>query len=130
MTEALTRAAWLRNEIERHNHAYYVQDAPQTSDAQYDLLMRELQALEASYPELITPESPTQRVGAAPLTAFGSVTHAVPMLSLGNAFEPEDVIAFDKRVADTLKAAGKLSGNQQVDYFCELKLDGLAINLR
>lgn len=130
MTEALTRAAWLRNEIERHNHAYYVQDAPQTSDAQYDLLMRELQALEVSYPELITPESPTQRVGATPLAAFGSVTHAVPMLSLGNAFEPEDVIAFDKRVADTLKAAGKLSGNQQVDYFCELKLDGLAINVR
>ena len=130
MTEALTRAAWLRAEIERHNQAYYVQDAPQTSDAQYDLLMRELQALEASHPELITPESPTQRVGAAPLTAFGSVIHVVPMLSLGNAFEAEDVHAFDKRVADTLKAAGKLSGTEQVDYFCELKLDGLAINLR
>ncbi|MEI8399459.1 MAG: NAD-dependent DNA ligase LigA [Alcaligenaceae bacterium] len=130
MTEALKRAAWLRAEIERHNQAYYVQDAPQTSDAQYDLLMRELQALEASHPELITPDSPTQRVGAAPLTAFGSVTHAVPMLSLGNAFESEDVHAFDKRVADTLKAAGKLSGAGQVDYFCELKLDGLAINLR
>ena len=130
MTEALTRAAWLRGEIERHNHAYYVQDAPQTSDAQYDLLMRELQALEANYPELITPDSPTQRVGAAPLTAFGSVTHAVPMLSLGNAFEAEDVHAFDKRVGDTLRAAGKLSGAEQVDYFCELKLDGLAINLR
>ena len=130
MTEALARATWLRNEIERHNQAYYVQDAPQTSDAQYDLLMRELQALEASYPELITPDSPTQRVGASPLTAFGSVTHAVPMLSLGNAFEAEDVHAFDKRVADILKAAGKLSVAEQVNYFCELKLDGLAINLR
>ncbi len=130
MTEPLARAAWLHREIERHNHAYYVLDAPQASDAQYDLLMRELLALEAKYPELITPESPTQRVGAAPLTAFGSVTHAVPMLSLGNAFEPEDVHAFDKRVADTLKAAGKLSGALQVDYFCELKLDGLALNLR
>ena len=130
MTEALTRAAWLRAEIERHNQAYYGQDAPQTSDAQYDLLMRELQALEASHPELITPESPTQRVGVAPLTAFGSVTHVVPMLSLGNAFEAEDVHAFDKRVADTLRAAGKLSGAEQVHYFCELKLDGLAINLR
>ncbi len=130
MTEALARATWLRNEIERHNQAYYIQDAPQTSDAQYDLLMRELQALEASYPELITPDSPTQRVGASPLTAFGSVTHAVPMLSLGNAFEAEDVHAFDKRVADTLKAAGKLSVAEQVNYFCELKLDGLAINLR
>ncbi|NQW84173.1 MAG: NAD-dependent DNA ligase LigA [Alcaligenaceae bacterium] len=130
MTEPLARAAWLLREIERHNHAYYVLDAPQASDAQYDLLMRELLALEAKYPELITPESPTQRVGAAALTAFGSVTHAVPMLSLGNAFEPEDVHAFDKRVADTLKAAGKLSGALQVDYFCELKLDGLALNLR
>jgi len=130
MTEALARATWLREEIERHNQAYYVQDAPQTSDAQYDLLMRELQALEASYPELITPESPTQRVGAAPLSAFGSVTHSVPMLSLGNAFEAEDVQAFDKRVADTLRAASKLSGTEQVHYFCELKLDGLAINLR
>lgn len=130
MTEPLARSAWLHREIERHNHAYYVLDAPQASDAQYDLLMRELLALEAKYPDLITPESPTQRVGAAPLTAFGSVTHAVPMLSLGNAFEPEDVHAFDKRVADTLKAAGKLSGALQVDYFCELKLDGLALNLR
>jgi DNA ligase (NAD+) len=130
MTEPLARAAWLHREIERHNHAYYVLDAPQASDAQYDLLMRELLALEAKYPELITPESPTQRVGAAPLTAFGSVTHAVPMLSLGNAFEPEDVHAFDKRVTDTLKAAGKLNGALQVDYFCELKLDGLALNLR
>ena len=130
MTEPLVRAAWLHREIERHNHAYYVLDAPQASDAQYDLLMRELLALEAKYPELITPESPTQRVGAAPLTAFGSVTHAVPMLSLGNAFELEDVHAFDKRVADTLKAAGKLNGALQVDYFCELKLDGLALNLR
>ena len=130
MTEPLARAAWLHREIERHNQAYYVLDAPQASDAQYDLLMRELLALEAKYPELITPESPTQRVGAAPLTAFGSVTHAVPMLSLGNAFESEDVHAFDKRVADTLKAAGKLSGTLQVDYFCELKLDGLALNLR
>jgi len=130
MTEPLARAAWLHREIERHNHAYYVLDAPQASDAQYDLLMRELLALEAKYPELITPESPTQRVGAAPLMAFGSVTHAVPMLSLGNAFEPEDVHAFDKRVTDTLKAAGKLNGALQVDYFCELKLDGLALNLR
>lgn len=130
MTEPLARAAWLHRQIERHNHAYYVLDAPQASDAQYDLLMRELLALEAKYPDLITPESPTQRVGAAPLTAFGSVTHAVPMLSLGNAFEPEDVHAFDKRVTDTLKAAGKLNGALQVDYFCELKLDGLALNLR
>ena len=130
MTEPLDRAIWLRNEIEQHNRAYYVLDAPQISDAAYDLLMRELQALEAAHPELITPESPTQRVGATPLAAFGSVTHAVPMLSLGNAFETEDVQAFDKRVTDTLRAAGQLTLQEQVAYFCELKLDGLAINLR
>ena len=130
MTDPLERVAGLRNEIEQHNHAYYVLDAPQVSDAQYDLLMRELQALEAQHPELITPESPTQRVGAAPLAAFASVTHSVPMLSLGNAFEVEDVQAFDKRVTDSLRAAGKLTSDEQTAYFCELKLDGLAINLR
>ena len=130
MTDPLERVAGLRNEIEQHNHAYYVLDAPQVSDAQYDLLMRELQALEAQHPELITPESPTQRVGAAPLAAFASVTHSVPMLSLGNAFVVEDVQAFDKRVTDSLRAAGKLTSDEQTAYFCELKLDGLAINLR
>jgi DNA ligase (NAD+) len=130
MTELLERVAGLRSEIERHNHAYYVLDAPQISDARYDLLMRELQALEAQHPELIIPESPTQRVGAAPLAAFASVTHSVPMLSLGNAFEVEDVQAFDKRVTDSLRAAGKLTSDEQTAYFCELKLDGLAINLR
>ncbi|MEI7569302.1 MAG: NAD-dependent DNA ligase LigA [Alcaligenaceae bacterium] len=130
MTDPLERVAGLRNEIEQHNHAYYVLDAPQVSDAQYDLLMRELLALETQYPELITSASPTQRVGAAPLAAFASVTHSVPMLSLGNAFEAEDVQAFDKRVTDSLRAAGKLTSDEQTAYFCELKLDGLAINLR
>jgi len=124
------RVQWLRAQIETHNHAYYVLDAPSISDAEYDALMRELQVLESAHPELITPESPTQRVGATPLAAFGSVTHAVPMLSLGNAFETEEVLAFDKRIADTLSAAGKLAAGQQVEYFCELKLDGLAISLR
>jgi DNA ligase (NAD+) len=121
---------WLRGEIERHNQAYYVHDAPEVSDAQYDILMRELQSLEAVHPQLVTTDSPTQRVGASPLAAFGSVTHSVPMLSLGNAFEDTEVRAFDKRVADTLRAAGKLSADQEVSYFCELKLDGLAISLR
>ena len=85
------RLQWLCAEIERHNHAYYVLDDPKVSDAQYDQLMRELQALEAKHPELLTPASPTQRVGAAPLAAFSSVTHRVPMLSLGNAFEAQEV---------------------------------------
>jgi DNA ligase (NAD+) len=124
------RLTWLRGEIERHNQAYYVHDAPVVSDAQYDVLMRELQSLEAAHPHLVTIDSPSQRVGAAPLAAFGSVTHRVPMLSLGNAFEQDEVRAFDKRVADTLRAAGKLSADQEVSYFCELKLDGLAISLR
>ena len=130
INQSHNRAQWLRAQIDTHNYAYYVLDAPSVPDAEYDALMRELQALESAHPELITPESPTQRVGAAPLAAFGSVTHAVSMLSLGNAFETEEVLAFDKRIADTLSAAGKLPAGQQVEYFCELKLDGLAISLR
>ncbi|MDN3987070.1 NAD-dependent DNA ligase LigA [Zwartia vadi] len=124
------RLLWLRSEIERHNQAYYVHDAPVVSDAEYDALMRELQTLETAHPDLVTADSPTQRVGASPLVAFGSVTHSVPMLSLGNAFEDAEVRAFDKRIADTLRAAGKLAPSEEVTYFCELKLDGLAISLR
>ena len=127
---AAQAAARLRAEIEQHNVRYYVYDDPSISDAAYDELMRELQALEAAHPELVTPESPTQRVGAAPVSAFGSVSHAVPMLSLGNAFEAEDVEAFDRRVTDTLRGAGLLGPAEEADYFCELKLDGLAISLR
>ncbi|NDY82692.1 NAD-dependent DNA ligase LigA [Orrella sp. NBD-18] len=128
--EPVDRIDWLRAEIERHNHAYYVLDHPTISDAQYDQLMRELQSLEAAHPDRITMDSPTQRVGAAPLSSFGSVTHTVPMLSLGNAFEDGEVEAFDKRVADMLRAAGKLQLDRSVEYFCELKLDGLALSLR
>ena len=127
---AAQAAARLRAEIEQHNVRYYVYDDPSISDAEYDRLMSELQALEAEHPELVTPESPTQRVGAAPVSAFGSVRHVVPMLSLGNAFDEEDVTAFDRRVTDTLRGAGLLGPAQQADYFCELKLDGLAISLR
>jgi DNA ligase (NAD+) len=123
-------AARLRAELEQHNVRYYVYDEPSVSDAEYDGLMRQLEALEAEYPELVTPESPTQRVGAAPVSAFGSVRHAVPMLSLNNAFDEEEVAAFDRRVTDTLRGAGMLGPAQQADYFCELKLDGLAISLR
>ncbi|CAM3746231.1 NAD-dependent DNA ligase LigA [Bordetella sputigena] len=129
-TAAQEEIARLRVEIEQHNYRYYVEDAPTVSDAEYDGLMRRLEALEKDHPELVTPESPTQRVGAAPLTAFGAVTHAVPMLSLGNAFDEEEVRAFDKRVTDTLRASGQLGPTAQPDYFCELKLDGLAISLR
>lgn len=128
--QAAQRAAELRHEIEQHNVRYYVQDAPTISDADYDALMRELVQLETEHPELVTPESPTQRVGATPLAAFGSVQHAVPMLSLGNAFDEEEVRAFDRRVSETLRGAGLLGPEDSPEYFCELKLDGLAINLR
>lgn len=124
------KAARLRAQINEHNTHYYVYDEPVVSDAEYDSLMRELQALEAEHPELVTPLSPTQRVGAAPVSAFGSVRHVVPMLSLGNAFDEADLQAFDRRVTETLRAAGMLKPTQQADYFCELKLDGLAISLR
>jgi len=122
--------ARLRSEIEQHNYRYYVQDDPSISDAAYDALMRALIELEAAHPELVTPESPTQRVGATPLAAFGAVRHALPMLSLGNAFDDEEVQAFDRRVTDTLRAAGLLGPTERAAYFCELKLDGLAISLR
>lgn len=123
-------AVRLRAEIDEHNTRYYVDDAPSISDAQYDALLRELMDIEATYPELVSPQSPTQRVGAAPVAALGSIKHSVPMLSLGNAFDDEEVLAFDRRVTQTLRNAGLLGPAQQLDYFCELKLDGLAINLR
>lgn len=126
----LKRVQELHHQLAQHNWAYYVKDEPSISDAQYDALMNELLALEAAHPEWITPDSPTQRVGAAPLDGFASVQHAVPMLSLGNAFEDDDVHAFDKRVADTLADAGLIGLVRHVDYIAEYKFDGLAISLR
>ncbi|SAL10169.1 DNA ligase [Caballeronia sordidicola] len=117
------RAEWLRAELERANYAYYVLDQPDLPDAEYDILFKELQQIEAAEPELITPDSPTQRVGGQVSTGFQPVTHDVPMLSLNNGFADENVVAFDKRVADTL-------GHAPVEYACELKFDGLAISLR
>lgn len=117
------RAAWLRDELNRHNYAYHVLDNPSIPDAEYDKLFRELQALEAAHPELLVVDSPTQRVGALALSAFPQVTHSVPMLSLGNGFEDEDIVAFDRRVCEGLNAT-------EVEYATELKFDGLAINLR
>jgi DNA ligase (NAD+) len=118
--EARVRA--LREEIERHNYNYYVLDAPTIPDAEYDRLFRELLALEAQHPELVTPDSPTRRVGAPPLPEFRPVTHRVPMLSLANAFDDEDVAAFDRRVREGL-------GQDRIDYAVEPKFDGLAISL-
>jgi DNA ligase (NAD+) len=117
------RAAFLRAELERHNHAYYVLDAPTIPDAEYDRLFRELQDIEAAHPVLATPDSPTRRVGGAPLPAFAQVAHAVPMLSLNNAFSADEAAAFDRRCREAL-------GVESVDYACEPKFDGLAITLR
>ena len=120
--KAGVRAAQLRREIERHNRLYYNEAAPEVSDAEYDALFRELQALEAEHPELATPDSPTHRVGSKPSDGFAAVTHRIPMLSLANAFADEDVAAFDQRVRNGLEV-------DQVEYSCELKFDGLAISL-
>jgi DNA ligase (NAD+) len=116
------RVRALRDEIDEHNFLYYVKDQPRISDAAYDDLMRELVAIESAHPELVTADSPTQRVGAAPSNAFAAVAHGLPMLSLENAFEAADVQAFDARVREA-------AGVEAVDYVAEPKLDGLAVNL-
>ena len=121
-TSAERRVAELREKIEKANYEYHVLDQPTIADEAYDALMRELQSLEAAHPELVTPESPTQRVGAPASTRFAPVQHAAPMLSLSNAFNEEELRAFDQRVR-------KLLGRENVGYVCELKIDGLAINL-
>jgi DNA ligase (NAD+) len=116
------RVAELREKIEKANYEYHALDRPTISDPAYDALMRELQALEEAHPELVTPESPTQRVGAPAASRFAPVHHAAPMLSLSNAFDEEELRAFDQRVR-------KLLGRDAIGYVCELKIDGLAINL-
>ena len=116
------RAEELRREIEGHNHRYYVLDDPSVSDAEYDTLFRELADLEAAHPELATPESPTQRVGGAPLEEFPQVVHRTPMLSLNNAFTEEEVAGFDRRAREALR-------KEEIEYAAEPKFDGLAISL-
>ncbi len=116
------RVARLRQEIEQHNHRYYVLDAPVIPDAEYDRLFRELQELEAARPDLVSTDSPTQRVGAAPLAEFAPAPHRQPMLSLNNAFATDEVEAFDRRVREAL-------GQEGVEYAVEPKFDGLAISL-
>jgi len=121
-SEAKKRIDELRKLIEYHNHRYYVLDSPEISDADYDKLMRELQRLEEQFPQLLTPDSPTQRVGAAPVEAFGVVEHQVPMLSLGKAFSHEELLAWHKRVSGLL-------GEPEFDLVAEHKMDGLAVAL-
>lgn len=127
MTDAKTaaeRIAQLRGEINEHDYRYYVLDEPSIPDAEYDRLFKELGALETEHPGLITTDSPTQRVGGEALTSFGQVQHEVPMLSLGNAFEEQDLTDFDRRVREGLGFEGGV-----VEYSCEPKLDGLAVSL-
>jgi DNA ligase (NAD+) len=116
------RIAELRERINYHSHRYHVLDSPEVSDAEYDTLMAELRGLEEEHPELITPDSPTQRVGAAPLEAFGVVEHPIPLLSLANVFSLEELHAWHRRISN-------LVPGREMDFVCELKMDGLAVAL-
>ncbi|XUX01347.1 MAG: NAD-dependent DNA ligase LigA [Dehalogenimonas sp.] len=122
LLKAQARVQELRREIEHHNYQYYVLDAPEISDEEYDALLRELQKLETAFPSLVTPASPTQRVGAEPLKAFGVVRHRRPLLSLGNAFTKDELRDWVQRVT-------KLLPGEKLDFVCEHKMDGLAIAL-
>ena len=120
--DVLNRVAELRASLDYHNHRYYVLDATEISDAQYDVLIRELRELETQHPELVTPQSPTQRVGAEPSSGFAQAAHAVQMFSLGNAFDDDELMAWHRRTAETLES-------EAFDMACELKYDGLAVAL-
>ena len=120
------RIAELRRQIAHHDYRYYTLDAPEISDAEYDSLMRELRELEAQHPELVTPDSPTQRVGAPPSGKFAKVRHAVPMLSLSNAFSEEDLVEFVARIRRFLR----LGDDEEIVFTAEPKIDGLSLSLR
>jgi DNA ligase (NAD+) len=119
----LARVSWLREQLREHNYRYYVLNQPSIPDVEYDRLFRELQQLEQQHPELKTPDSPTQRVGATPVKSFLPVKHDIPMLSLANAFTFEELDDFDQRIHDRLKT------HDPIEYACEPKLDGLAVSL-
>ena len=121
--DVISRAGELRDIITEHNYQYYVLDDPRVPDAEYDRLFRELQDLEAQYPDIVTPDTPTRRVGASVETTFEEVVHRIPMLSLDNAFSDEELRDFDRRVRDRLKT------EEDIEYVCEPKLDGLAVSL-
>ena len=113
----------LRDKIRHHEYLYYVLDNPELTDAEFDKLMNELKKLEAEHPELITPDSPTQRVGGKPREGFVKVKHSSPMLSLDNAYSEEELRDWERRVHE-------LSGESRIDYVCELKLDGMSLAVR
>ena len=120
--QAEERIRYLRREIAFHEKKYYVDNDPQISDYEFDLLAKELQELETQFPELITPESPTQRVGEHPLEGFVSIEHRIPMLSLDNCYSIEELRDFEERVK-------KIIPDQKIDYIAELKIDGLGISI-
>jgi DNA ligase (NAD+) len=124
LSDLAARAGELRAQIARHDYRYYVLDDPELPDVEYDRMMSELRELERSHPELITADSPTQRVGGAPSAAFAEVRHVVPMLSLDNAFADSELVDFDRRVRE------RLGSDQPIEYCAEPKLDGLAVSLR
>src|SRR5499427_1942598 len=123
--EAAAELERLADEIARHDELYYREDAPQISDADYDRLRQRNAAIEARYPQLVRADSPSRRVGTAPVAAFGKVRHAVPMLSLGNAFADEEVVDFIARVRRFLG----LAGETRIEVTAEPKIDGLSISL-
>ncbi len=117
------RASFLRDAVNHHNQRYFTHDAPEISDAEYDELKRELQSLEAQFPELVTLDSPTLQVGAPVHTTFAPVTHRAPMTSLDNAMGPDELLAWGDRMVKGLN-------NAEMQFICELKIDGLAISIR
>src|SRR5660397_46661 len=119
------RAAELREVIRYHDHRYYALDSPEMSDSEYDRLFRELRALEEAHPEMVTPESPTQRVGAEPLEAFREVEHLQPMLSLGNVMSREELEAWERRVVRLVREGGQDAS--EITFCVEPKIDGLAV---
>src|SRR5919109_3862797 len=124
MSQPLERLEELREQIRHHEERYYIHNAPEISDEEFDRLLHELERLEAEYPDLVTPDSPTQRVAGRPVEGFETVEHIAPMLSLDNAYNDEELMAFDERVR-----RGAALGDAPVAYVAELKIDGLSIAL-
>lgn len=125
--ETTKRIAQLREQLNTYSHQYYVLDAPSIPDAEYDRLYRELETIEKEHPETVTQDSPTQKVGATPLASFTQITHEMPMLSLDNAMNEDELVDFERKVKDRLK--GRLNDEQAIEYACEPKLDGLAVSI-
>ncbi|HMV59929.1 MAG TPA: NAD-dependent DNA ligase LigA, partial [Agitococcus sp.] len=121
--QIIQQALYLREQLRHHNHCYYVLDNPQISDAQYDILFRQLLQLEKDYPQLQSSDSPTQKVGGEALSAFNSIEHRIPMLSLGNVFNQDELNDFERKIKERLETS------RDIEYCAELKLDGLAISL-